>query len=127
MRPEYSRRREFPKVSFIHWLGVLTCALVIAFLFMPEGNTNGPANEQTLRTVVTAIKQYQADHGRYPDKLQRVAPKYLPSIPPLRGKVKWAYHVEPDGSEFKAAFVSRGGDWTGNYSSEDDSYTTDDF
>jgi type II secretory pathway pseudopilin PulG len=114
-------------MSVIHWLGLVTCALVIVFLFMPQSNTNGPANEQTLRTVVTALKQYQADHGRYPDKLRRVAPKYLPSIPPLRGNAKWDYHVDPNGSEFKASFVSRGGDWSGGYSSDDDSYSTDDF
>lgn len=43
---------------------------------------------QRLGQVVAALRLYRSQHGRYPDTLQELAPKYLPSVlvDPFDGK-----------------------------------------
>lgn len=35
-------------------------------------------------TLIVALKQYQARHGSYPDKLEQLVPEFLPAIPQAR-------------------------------------------
>jgi hypothetical protein len=99
--------------------------VVLFLLFVPVSNTHGPANEQSLKTLVAAVKQYRADYGGYPASLRQLTPKYVASIPSLRGDVAWDYHIKPDG-EIYLSFLGEGAEWTGSYSSERDSIVIDD-
>lgn len=42
--------------------------------------------------IVGALKQFRMDHGKYPETLSALSPKYLPDIPPPTwGLRKWQY------------------------------------
>lgn len=40
--------------------------------------------ETNARRVVAACERYHAENGRFPRKLDELAPRYLPSVPPAR-------------------------------------------
>lgn len=40
--------------------------------------------KQHAETLIVALKQYQARHGSYPDKLEQLVPEFLPAIPQAR-------------------------------------------
>lgn len=46
-------------------------------------------------TVIAALKQYQARHGGYPDKLEQLVPEFLPAIPDARSLTQnnFFYHA----------------------------------
>jgi hypothetical protein len=44
-------------------------------------------------TIVSAIEEYHADNGKYPDELNQLVPKYMVKIPDHRvGTKKWKYN-----------------------------------
>ena len=52
--------------------------------------------------VVGALKLYRADHGRYPQSLQELSPRYLDSIPPPSWGLKtWIYAAEKGGFDLR--------------------------
>jgi hypothetical protein len=64
-----------------------TFANMLTWMSMPPGTTMQQASDRVQQTqrnlwVAFALAAYKADRGRYPPKLEALAPKYLPQIPP---------------------------------------------
>jgi hypothetical protein len=87
---------------------------------------DGAANKRSGQTVVVALGAYMADHAAYAATLAELAPKYLVSIPALRGSASWSYQPKDGGANFDLAFVGKGSTWTGNYSSRGRAWVIDD-
>jgi hypothetical protein len=58
--------------------------LVAAALVLATINIDLHFARQRAETVITALKQYQARHGNYPDKLDKLVPEILPAVPDAR-------------------------------------------
>jgi hypothetical protein len=102
-------------------------ALMLAGSGCSGGQARAMRNQQSLKKIVAAIRQYRADHKQYPDVLERLTPRYLSQIPPPEGPgMKWTYRLTDGGSQFDLTFYAPGDDWAGGYFSASDRYWFDD-
>ncbi len=58
--------------------------LIMVFAIGATIQTDLALAKQHAETVIAALKQYQAKHGAYPDKLEQLVPEFLPAIPDAR-------------------------------------------
>ena len=62
-------------------------------------------------TIVTALEKFKEDHGRYPDELADLAPRYLPAIPqPTWGVRRWIYKIRNDEFDLRVNESEQTGD-----------------
>src|SRR5262245_51261638 len=55
--------------------------------------------------IVAALNNYYSDHGKFPQNLQELVPKYLARLePPTAGNCQWVYITPPDLSVFSLCF-----------------------
>lgn len=56
--------------------------------------------------IIAALEQYKTDHGSYPEKLDQLAPDYLPAPPTAPEGLDYSY--SSDGSTYSFSFHYRG-------------------
>jgi hypothetical protein len=59
---------------------LMTSVMTPAFIKVLDANDRTTQNDANLKVAV-ALERYERDHGRYPDKLDALAPKYLAEVP----------------------------------------------
>lgn len=94
-------------------VALLIVISVISFIkVMDEGWTASRVNESIARgkQLVAALERNRAEVGRYPDRLQTLVPRYLPSIEqPTAGVRQWRYASKPDDCRFHLSFAASRG------------------
>ncbi len=58
-----------------------TAYVLAAFAALAMIRLNNALAERRAEIVVAAVRQYQNKRGRFPDRLEQVAPEFLPSVP----------------------------------------------
>jgi hypothetical protein len=95
-------------------------ACIIAVKFLPlsvTANWTSARKKESIQigdAIVSALKAYYADHHRYPDALDNLAPQYMSSVPqPTAGDGTWRYFSR--GTEFYLQFAVPAGYPSCNY------------
>jgi hypothetical protein len=92
------------------WIGNIIIGLLLPSIDRMQGAVDRSQQSLTNLHLAFALAAYHADHGRYPDKLDDLAPKYPPSLPldlfsekPLIYRLEGAgyllYSVGPNGKD----------------------------
>lgn len=91
-------------------------AIVVAAIYLLAGcnpsnwnNTNIAESKKRGECIVAALNSYYGDHGRYPDRLNQLVPKYLRNIDsPVAGDRKWIYELKVGGRHCALSFEEPG-------------------
>lgn len=78
-------------------------------------------------SVAAALRQYQAAHGAYPDKLEALVPDFLPAVPDARFSLtqnRFYYHATPDSHDLSYVVIPPFG--LNSYNLEKDRWTVRD-
>jgi hypothetical protein len=57
-------------------------------------------------TIIAALEQYDADQGRYPQRLEELTPRYLTSIPSARHLPRGEFHYHSAVDEASLFYVT---------------------
>ncbi|MBP8951939.1 MAG: hypothetical protein KBI47_06080 [Armatimonadetes bacterium] len=107
-RPKLDRRPLYVIVAIIL---IVDAIIVGAVLWRTRALTDAWENSQTELhrlmdggvPVVEALEKYQAERGRYPDRLEELKPDFLSELPgkPEAATQDWAYAPEAGGKGFE--------------------------
>ncbi len=87
--------KTFIFISFL--VLILACLLLLYAIFFIEASPRVPAgaDAETMKIggdIINALETYHSEHGRYPNTLDDLIPKYITQIkPPPWGETGWLY------------------------------------
>jgi hypothetical protein len=91
-------------------LAFLVCVLVLIGsacqqLTKEERHEFYMAGQKVAEPIITALEQYHADKGVYPEKLSLLVPQYLSEIPNPTSEQKFSYGLWDAGEGFLLGFL----------------------
>jgi hypothetical protein len=101
-------RTKLSLIAILFIVFTLACNTIIPTVEPPGVGEKADKGYKLSEPIIAALEQYKAGHGSYPQKLDELAPDYLPVPPVSTDEIDFFYSITGESYSFSFHYIGPG-------------------